>query len=84
MRECSPAAPQDVPAAKRQSNTNKTPDRRYQNSTVATLHPAEPLHPVPKLQGKEENMPRYNGHMLRAQEEQPAAWSSLTSASQAI
>lgn len=78
MRECIPAALQDAPAAKRQSKTNKTPDRRYQDSTVATLHPAEPLRPVPKLQGREEKMPRYNGHVLQAQEEQPAAWPSLS------
>ena len=78
MQPCSLAAPQDVPAAKRQSKTNKTPDRRYQSSVVATLHPAEPHLPVSKLQGRKEKLPRYNGHMLSAKEEQPAARPSLS------
>lgn len=78
MQPRSPTAPQDAPAAKRQSKTNKTPDRHYQSSTTAALHPAEPLHPVPIFQGREEKTPRYNGHMLPAQEEQPAAWPSLS------
>lgn len=75
MHPCSPAGCPSCQEA--EQDEQKTPDRRYQDSTVATLHPAEPLHPVPKLQGREEKMPRYNGHVLRAQEEQPAAWPSL-------
>lgn len=76
MQPCSPAGCPSCQEAEQEEQNSR--QALPEQCAVATLHPAEPLLPVSKLQGRKEKLPRYNGQMLRAKEEQPAAQPSLS------